>query len=356
VEEAKAKLGEMEASAGELKASFEPEPTALVPWMQALFALVDGGVSTLDVTPVAYPHAALRPLMTADNVNSIYDGAEKVLGKFLARYKLERGAGKVQVLVRLLPNIFADSYSPGETLEPLVDKIRANVFGADAPDALDLVQLAWLDAAGRDPVPTLRKLAALAEDKIEVNEESGEVTVTEPKKIKAVGLVDFPYDAVLKVLQAGLVPASLSLVYGLADASAHKTVALCAKYGIKVFARGVLMGGLIAEKYVGAPRPSPIEPDADLPSVPVAVDYYEAYGGWTKTQGLLRAVKAVAVKHGVSMRTVAVRWAVDQAVIPLVPIDWAAGTAQALDEKLTDAPTFLDAADVAALAAVVRTA
>lgn len=68
----------------------------------------------------------------------------------------------------------------------------------------------------------------------QINEEAQEFTVTEPKKIKAVGLLDFPYDAMLKVLQAGIKPASLSITYCLADATQHKTVALCQKNGIKV--------------------------------------------------------------------------------------------------------------------------
>lgn len=92
---------------------------------------------------------------------------ERILGTFLRRYKAERGAGKVQVLSRLAPNVFHDAYTV-DVLEPLVDKIRANLFGADATDPLDMVQLAWWDLKGRDFIPTLRKLVALSEDKIEV--------------------------------------------------------------------------------------------------------------------------------------------------------------------------------------------
>ena len=56
------------------------------------------------------------------------------------RCDLERGPGKVQLLARLLPNIFQDGYKP-TVIEPLVDKIRANLFGAEATDPLDFLQV-----------------------------------------------------------------------------------------------------------------------------------------------------------------------------------------------------------------------
>lgn len=53
---------------------------------------------------------------------------------------MERGPGKVQLLARLLPNIFQDGYKPA-VIEPLVDKIRANLYGAEATDPLDFLQV-----------------------------------------------------------------------------------------------------------------------------------------------------------------------------------------------------------------------
>ncbi len=39
--------------------------------------------------------------------------------------------------------------------------------------------------------PTLKALQKLSEDQIEIGED-GEVTITQPRKIRAIGLVDFP--------------------------------------------------------------------------------------------------------------------------------------------------------------------
>lgn len=115
------------------------------------------------------------------------------------------------------------------------------------------------------------------------------------------------------------------------------------------------MGGLISEKYLGVPCPSTAVPDPALPCVAHAVDYIDAYGGWTKTQGLLKAVKSVADKHSVTMKTVAMRWAIDQHTVPSMPIQWHKGTNQAIDDRLTDKPSFFDDADINTLSSVART-
>lgn len=44
-----------------------------------------------------------------------------------------------------------------------------------------------------DALPTLKALQALTEDKLEVVDPStGELAIVEPKKVRAIGLVDFP--------------------------------------------------------------------------------------------------------------------------------------------------------------------
>ena len=60
------------------------------------------------------------------------------------RYEKERGPGKIQVLARLVPNIFQDGYDPATQVEPLVDRIIANVVGTpETPEPLDFLQLCW---------------------------------------------------------------------------------------------------------------------------------------------------------------------------------------------------------------------
>lgn len=79
-----------------------------------------------------------------------------------------------------------------------------------------------------------------------------------------------------------------------------------------MIARDGLMGGLISPKYIGAPCPDVLTLDADLESIPYAMDLINKYGGWDKVQGLLVTVANIAAKHGVKMQTVALRWQIDQ--------------------------------------------
>lgn len=64
-----------------------------------------------------------------------------------------------------------------------------------------------------------------------------QVTITEPKKVRAVGLVDFPPRAVLQAVQAGVPVASLQLPLSLADRTHYAALELAKEYGIKVRAQ-----------------------------------------------------------------------------------------------------------------------
>lgn len=69
---------------------------------------------------------------------------------------------------------------------------------------LDLVQLMWWDFMERDIMPTLKVLKALTLDEATINPDTGEVTVTALAKIRAVGLLNFPYRAILDAIQMGI--------------------------------------------------------------------------------------------------------------------------------------------------------
>jgi hypothetical protein len=61
------------------------DPLSLVPWMQTLFALADGGMTTFDVSGRFFPFTNLRALFNSDNSSSLYEGTESVLGMFKRR-------------------------------------------------------------------------------------------------------------------------------------------------------------------------------------------------------------------------------------------------------------------------------
>ena len=86
----------------------------------------------------------------------------------------------------------------------------------------------------QDALPTLKVLQKMAEDKVKVNEETGEVTVTEAKKIKGIGLVDFPARSIMAAIQAGVPVIAVQIPFGVANRSYAATLAVCRQYNIKV--------------------------------------------------------------------------------------------------------------------------
>jgi aryl-alcohol dehydrogenase-like predicted oxidoreductase len=141
-------------------------------------------------------------------------------------------------------------------------------------------------------------LQRLSEDKLEVNEESGEVTISEPKKVRGLGFVDFPARAVISAIQAGVPVVSVQIPFSIADRSYAATLAVCREYKLKVLARDGLLGGIISERFLDAPEPESTRPDADLDDVAHSLDLVNNYGGWDKVQALLKVVKRIADKHG----------------------------------------------------------
>lgn len=319
-------FADVEGQLAELKASFQEDPLSLVPWMANLFALADAGLTTFEVSGPFFPYANLRQLFTGDNSASYYEGVEKVLGVFKRRYEKERGPGKIQVLTRLVPNIYQDGYDANTMVEALVDKIRTNIYGeVESPEqaTLDFLQLSWWDCNEKDVLPTLKALQRLTEDKLEFDPETGEPTaIAEPKKVRGIGLVDFPPRALVSAIQAGVPVVAVSIPFSLADRSYGKTLQLARQYNLKVFARSGLLCGLVSEKYLGAPCPDTAVPDPDLDEVGAALEIVNNYGGWPRIQRLLQEVKKVADKHGVRMQTVALRWLIDNGTFPLATTRW----------------------------------
>ncbi|MEW5297573.1 MAG: hypothetical protein WDW36_000775 [Sanguina aurantia] len=556
VDIARTLVQEAEVLLGDLKASFLEDPLALLPWMQTLFDLADAGLTTFDVSGAFWPYTQLRSLFSTDNTASYYEGAEKILGLFKRRYERERGKDRIQILTRLVPNIFHEGYSPA-VVETLVDRMRANVYTAEAPEPLDLLQLVWWDLQAVDPeaastpsflcaadpeaastpsflcggpeaastpsflcvpcpypkkprpptpphpvlagggpavdprlpplrascvcalpvpkeaptpdtpapcprsggprgcphsellvcalpvpkealtpdtpdtlssqavdprlpplrascggprgclhsellvcalpvpkealtpdtpdtlssrgggprgcphsellavdvLPTLKALQQLTEDKMEPGADGAEEVLLEPRRVKGLALVDFPASALLAALQAGVPVVSVQLPHSLGERGHSKTLGLAKEYGIKVVARDGLMGGLVSPKYVGAPCPDALTPDADLESIPYAVDLINNYGGWERVQELLVTVASVAAKHGVKMQTVALRWQIDQGTFPLVTTRWGSDSWRnyghstagknnepGIDAALFQKASFLDASDAELLA------
>ncbi|EFQ35807.1 endoribonuclease L-PSP [Colletotrichum graminicola M1.001] len=91
---------------------------------------------------------------------------------------------------------------------------------------------------------------------------------------------------------------------------------VCARRGVGVLAYGTLLGGFLSEKWIGAPEPTSAE--GLNWSLRKYLRFIRAAGGWAAFQGVLKAVAAVAEKHGVPVAAVATRWVLDIPVVKAV--------------------------------------
>lgn len=63
------------------------------------------------------------------------------------------------------------------------------------------LELKWcIMLQDHDVLPVLRTLGRLVEDKTEWNAETNEMMIIEPKKIKTIGLIDFPCEVIVQVV------------------------------------------------------------------------------------------------------------------------------------------------------------
>lgn len=104
VAEATEKLQEAQTALQEVQASFQEDALALTPWMNALFATADLGLTTLAVGPGTWPSTPAASVFTAKDGAEATEGAEKMLAAFQKRFALERGPGKTNVRPRLRPS------------------------------------------------------------------------------------------------------------------------------------------------------------------------------------------------------------------------------------------------------------
>lgn len=376
-----AELGEAESALAELQATFNSDPLALASWMQALFTLADEGFTALEARGPEWMHAQdLTAVLGDAQVPAVSAPAEHLLAAFKRRFELERGAARqgrgtsgtndagagvlqpslspspaLKVILRLAPNCFAPTFSAEAAMEAAVERSRERLLGPDAVadggvgSVLDLVSVSWLDFEGHDVLSVLRALAKMTVNK-------GNADGSKSPRVRGIGLVDFPWPVIQAALRAGIPVASCHLRYCLMDTESAPVVALCQAAGVDVLATGTLAAGLISCRWLGVACPC-----TDGPMVPAvtgataavsavaparssspmamslghcsreALDMVAKYGGWPRLQQLLRCILSIAQRRGVSMEAVAVRWAMDKGVTPVVDITWddAAGGALA---------------------------
>ncbi|MGI9625883.1 MAG: aldo/keto reductase [Longimicrobiales bacterium] len=272
---------------------------------KAMDSYVDAGLTTFDM---------------ADH----YGSAEVIAGAFRARRP-----GDGQMLTKWVP-------TPGpasrEDVVAAVERALSRLGG----ESIDLLQFhAWNYA---DP-GWLDQLFWLTE-------------LRDEGKIKNLGMTNCDAAHLQMALETGIPIVSNQVCFSLLDRRpAEAMTDVCRRHGVKLLAYGTLAGGLLSDRWIDSPEP-PID-DALTWSQMKYRRFVDEAGGWDRFQALLRTVKRVADRAGVSVANVACRYVMEQEAVGGIIVGARLGERSHLEETLKLFDFSLDAEAHQALSAAV---
>lgn len=231
--------------------------------------------------------------VTSFDCADIYTGVEQLIGAFLARLRAREGAegpARAQVHTKFVPDRDAlPTLGPGDVARA-VERSLARL----GVERLDLVQFHWWDFS----VPGWVE-AALELDR---QRRAG--------KLRLVGVTNFDVSRLRQLLDAGVAVAAHQLQYSVVDRRPDAGMAaLCRERGVAMLGYGALLGGFLSERWLGAPEPAAPLENRSLVKYRLILD---EFGGWPAFQRLLRALDAVARRHGSTIAAVALRHLLDR--------------------------------------------
>ncbi len=254
---------------------------------------------------------AMRPYVEAGfttyDMADHYGSSEVIAGRFR---KHQGGDPPVELLTKWVPK-------PGRlSRDDVRDAVQLSLDRMEA-ERIDLLQFhAWsyADAGWLDCLFWLQELK-------------------DEGLIGHLGLTNVDSAHLSIAVHSGIEVVSNQVCYSLIDQRARGSMTdLCVEHGVKLLAFGTVAGGLLTERWLGAPKP-----DVDALETWSQMKYWrfvDAAGGWDAFQGLLAAVRGVADKHGVSMANVACRHILEQPAVGGVIIGARLGESDHIEDNL----------------------
>ncbi len=132
-------------------------------------------------------------------------------------------------------------------------------------------------------------------------------------------------------LASGIQVVSNQISYSLIDLRASgRMAAVCREYGVCILAYGTVAGGFLSERWLDKPEPywNALTSWSEMKYG----RFIRAAGGWERLQVVLRALRVIATRHGVSMTNVASRFMLDQPAVGGIII----GARLGLSENVAD--------------------
>jgi aryl-alcohol dehydrogenase-like predicted oxidoreductase len=223
----------------------------------------------------------------------IYTGVEELIGAARKAYAAKHGAAALQAL-RIHTKFVPDLATLHEVDRRYVRTIIERSLQRLGQERLDLVQFHWWDYR----VPGCVEAALWLEE------------LRTEGKIHLIGGTNFDTPHTEELVAAGVPLASMQVQYSLLDARPeHGLVAAARRHDIGLLVYGTVAGGFLGDRWLGKPEPQAPMENRSLTKYKLIID---DFGGWDLFQALLRALRAVADRHGVDIATVASRCMLDR--------------------------------------------
>jgi aryl-alcohol dehydrogenase-like predicted oxidoreductase/enamine deaminase RidA (YjgF/YER057c/UK114 family) len=225
-----------------------------------------------------------------------YGSAEIIAGRFLARVAGGAPAGANR------PSIFTKWCPRPESMTREI--ARAGVersLRRLGVSTIDLLQFHWWTFEHPGYLDAMKELAKLREEGM----------------IRHLGVTNFDTAHLRVLVKHGIPIAANQVCFSLLDRrAAGEMSAFCREHGVKLLAYGTLAGGLISERWLGAPEPSN-DGITDWSKMKYR-RFVDAIGGWPVLQNILAALDRIARRHNVSIANVATRWVLDHPAVAAV--------------------------------------
>eukprot|EP00741_Cyanophora_paradoxa_P019259 tig00000215_g18594.t1 len=257
-----------------------------------------------------------------------YGPAEDLMGEFRTRFRERYGEDRLGEIVCMTKWVPQPSPMTRSVVEAAVKKSLDRM----RTDCIDVMQFHWWDYGDSRYMDALRHLADLQSEGV----------------IRHLALTNFDAEHVDKICEAGIPIVSNQVQFSLVDRRPLGPMSrVCERHGVKLMAYGCLAGGLLTDRFLGAPEPGRAQLNSW--SLGKYKRFVDAAGGWQTFQDLLRACDEVAKKHSVKIANVAVRWALDQPNVAGACVGARLSVSKHVEENARTFSLELDEADRARL-------
>ncbi|KAM9963622.1 hypothetical protein ACTFIW_006858 [Dictyostelium discoideum] len=252
-----------------------------------------------------YANSGLSCFDMADH----YGPAEDIYGELKTQMKNDGNDRKVTGFTKWFPR-------PGNmSLENVRTFIHSSLIRTKS-EFIDLLQFHWWDYDDDRYLNAAQSLKQLQMEGL----------------INSIGVTNFDTIRLKQIVESGVDVVTSQVSYSVIDRRARgKMTDYCKDNDIYMIGYGVVLGGLLSEKFLGVPEPSTIA--LNTWSLSKYKDYINRWGDWNLFQDLLEVLQRIGLKHSVSLTLIAMKYVLQQDMIGAIVVGCRFGIHQHIDEN-----------------------